>query len=191
MQEIPTEVEELIVRKANGIPYFAVSITNYMLEVEAISVERDDDGTNVVEINGDFDQEIVPDNLKRMLISKIDNLDMLDKNLLKTASVFGNEFNFNQLTSVLPQDLELEYLTSLLSLIENNYISRRVVVQNVQGGGADGNEDEDGEFELEVFYFHEPLIRDVAYEMMSIFQKKKLHNQIGEVSDGWRSLAYR
>eukprot|EP00948_MAST-09A_sp_MAST-9A-sp1_P004237 g4237.t1 len=198
---IPQEVLDLIVMKAHGNPYFCISIVQHMLEVNAIRIVEkdadDEDGkcvdgngdndnsdlnrnknTERVLIIGDFNEEIIPDDLKRVVSAKIDYLDIGDKSVLKTASVFGIEFTFDHLMSVLPLDMAEECRKSLLLLLSKQFISKRDAA-----GENDDTERGHKEEQIEdmTFYFHEPLIRDVAYSLLSFYQKRALHQKIGEL----------
>jgi serine/threonine protein kinase/tetratricopeptide (TPR) repeat protein len=98
----PTEFEELIFNRTEGIPLFMVDLLGNMKEREIIKKNGQWDLTQpILEI-----QEELPDSVQSMLQRKLDHLDEFDRELMITASVQGQVFDSTVLADVLKLDAE-------------------------------------------------------------------------------------
>lgn len=88
------EIDQLIFRKSEGNPFYGEQILLYLMESGALV---QGEGTYSLQ-NNDFD---IPDQISTIIISRIDRLPEKCKDIIKIASVIGQEFSVKLLSEVL------------------------------------------------------------------------------------------
>jgi class 3 adenylate cyclase len=122
--KLPDHVEQMIVEKAEGNPFFLEELTRAVLE------------------HADFEIAVtVPDTIQGVLSARIDRLPEASKRLLQTASVLGREFSPTLLKAIWegtdtlePHLLELkrlEFLYERTGAEEPLYVFRHALTQEV------------------------------------------------------------
>jgi class 3 adenylate cyclase len=103
MAEFPPELRDLIVRKAEGNPFFLEEVLKSLLEVGALQQR---DGRYV------FTQQVseiyVPDTIQDVIMARIDRLEEHPKKALQLASVIGREFTVRLLERISDVQAQLE-----------------------------------------------------------------------------------
>jgi class 3 adenylate cyclase/tetratricopeptide (TPR) repeat protein len=84
---LPEELQTLIVRKAEGNPFFVEEVVKSLQEVGAI--RRAGDGWV---LTGRLDEVLIPDTVQDVIMARIDRLQEAPKRTLQLASVIGREF---------------------------------------------------------------------------------------------------
>src|SRR5262245_53943214 len=80
---LPAHLEQMILVKAEGNPFFLEELTRAVLE------------------HGDLQEAVaVPDTIQGVLMARLDRLPEVPKRLLQTASVLGREFSMGLLTAI-------------------------------------------------------------------------------------------
>ncbi len=152
-ESVPLEVEEFILRRSEGNPFFIQEIIKTLLDKGVIAVKN-----HKTFLLTDNIASVVPSTIQGIIMSRIDRLQDSIKEILFGASVIGREFSRPLLERVVGAkgDLAPE-LTELRSL--------ELILQN----------EEAREFE---YLFKHFLIQEVAYNTMLVNKRKELHASI-------------
>jgi class 3 adenylate cyclase len=101
IEELPEEMRSLILRKAEGNPFFVEEVIRMLIDHGAI-VRRQGGW-----VAGEEIEEVeIPDNLEGLLMARIDRLPEETKRILRVASVIGRQFPVKVLEYVMGQGLE-------------------------------------------------------------------------------------
>jgi hypothetical protein len=138
--DLPDELRQLILRKADGNPYFVEEIVRTLIE-QGIVYETEDRlhwraSTKVADIT-------IPDTLQALLMARIDRLDQEAKSTLQVASVIGRSFYYRILKAISESAIALDKQLGSLQRMELLREAERMP-------------------ELEYIFKHE-LARDAAY----------------------------
>ncbi len=108
------------------------------------------------------DQIEIPEGVKEIILQRLRRYDEKTLDLLRIASVFGYEFDFDLL-----QEISGEEETKLLDLVEG--LIRGRLIQEV--GGAHGRS---------VYVFADHPTRDVLYDQVSLVRRRRTHLRIAQ-----------
>ena len=151
---LPAEVIEPIAERAEGIPLYAVETVRMLIDRGAL-VAGDDGFQAVAEVGSPE----IPETLHALVLARLDALPAADRGLLQDASVLGKTFTADGLAAVtgiaaadVASRLELLVRRELLSIDD------------------DPRSPERGQFG-----FVQALVRTVAYETMSLRDRKRRH----------------
>jgi len=86
-ESLPDELKGLIVRRAEGNPFFVEEVVKSLQEIGAIRRE----GNRYV-LTKQLDEIVIPDSIQDMIMARIDRLADAPKKTLQLASVIGREF---------------------------------------------------------------------------------------------------
>jgi class 3 adenylate cyclase/tetratricopeptide (TPR) repeat protein len=151
MKELPKNIRDLIVEKAEGNPFFIEELIRSLIETNQIIREESRWRTK-----GEDATVSLPNTLRGVLGARIDRLPELTKHILQNAAVVGRSFELRVLNRLTHLDEELnphiQYLedVSLVEALLNQYAFRHV------------------------------LIQETAYDSILIKKRMELHRQIGE-----------
>ena len=153
MSEFPPELRDLIVRKAEGNPFFLEEVLKSLLEVGAL---RQRDGRYV--LTKHISEIYVPDTIQDVIMARIDRLEEVPKRALQLASVIGREFTVRLLERISDVQAQLERFLQELKVLEFIY---------------------ERSFYPELAYmFKHALTHDVAYNSLLMQRRKELHRLI-------------
>jgi class 3 adenylate cyclase/tetratricopeptide (TPR) repeat protein len=153
VSEFPPELRDLIVRKAEGNPFFVEEVLKSLLEV---GVLRQRDGRYV--LTKPIAEIYVPDTIQDVIMARIDRLEEAPKRALQLASVIGREFTVRLLERISDVQARLERFLQELKVLEFIY---------------------ERSFYPELAYmFKHALTHDVAYNSLLIQRRKELHRLI-------------
>ena len=153
---LPTEVIELIERKAEGNPLFVEELSRAL--VEDGTLERVDGGYR---LGRSLAGIVIPDTIQGVIMARVDRLPETSKTALQVASVIGREFSARLVERVAAvgrdvvdalgpvRDVELIYETSVHPEL--------------------------------AYMFKHALTHDVAYESLLRQRRRELHRRAGEV----------
>ena len=163
IEDLPEGLRGLILKKAEGNPFFVEEIIRMLIERGAI----------VPHLGGwkagaDIDLIEIPDNLHGLLMSRIDRLPDQDRRALRVASVVGRQFQVRVLEQVLRLDVQAEALSltgalSMLGALENAGLVRMAHVEP----------------ELEYLFRH-ALVQEAAYATLLASDRQRLHLAVGQ-----------
>lgn len=152
---IPPKVEDLILTRSEGNPFFIQEILKTLLEKKVIAVRN-----KKVEVLSDNIEAGIPGTIQGVIMARIDKIQESIKEVLFSASVIGREFSRPVLEHVVERKSnlvpDLHELQSLELILEK---------------------DEAGEFE---YLFKHYLIQEVAYNTILLHKRKELHVSIAK-----------
>lgn len=158
--DLPAEVHQLILRKADGNPYFIEEIVRSLIEqgvVEEVeAVRRWKVGAQVTDL-------AIPDSLQALLVARIDRLGEEAKSTLQMASVIGRAFYYRILQAISDSAMALD--KDLRSL-------ERVELLKEAGRQP----------ELEYIFKHE-LARDAAYATILNRKRREFHLRVAKAME--------
>lgn len=96
IQTLPDRMRSLILKKAEGNPFFVEEVIRMLIDQQAL-VKRDDQWV----VNREVAEVDIPDSLQGLLLARIDRLPEDAKNILRVASVIGRQFSVKVLERVL------------------------------------------------------------------------------------------
>lgn len=152
--EVPKEFCELVYEKTRGNPFFVEEVIKSLKE-EGI-VHREENKWKIAEVS----RIEFPKTVKSVIKARISRLDDECQNVLTMASFVGNDFTSEALVGV--TGIEEDKLLELIDKILKTELFKHRVIR-----GED------------VCSFADIIVRDVAYEEVSPFRRKKLHNIVG------------
>jgi class 3 adenylate cyclase len=154
---VPREVEERILRKADGNPFYLEELTRTLVE-DGTLVARD----GRVIVTRRADEIRIPDTIGEVLGARIDRLRPAAKRVAQVASVLGRQFRRAHVEALLaaePVDVETEL----------GELERRGVLH--RNGGMANDE----------YRFGESLTQEVAYEGLLLRERRLLHDRAASV----------
>ncbi|MGH7325118.1 MAG: adenylate/guanylate cyclase domain-containing protein [Candidatus Rokuibacteriota bacterium] len=152
-ENLPEELKNLIVRKAEGNPFFVEEVVKSLQEVGAIRRE----GSRYV-LTKRLDEIVIPDTIQDVIMARIDRLADAPKKTLQLASVIGREFTRRLLDRIADLRGRTEDFLRELKAIELIY--------------------EKSLFPELAYMFKHALTHDVAYNSMLVQRRKELHQVI-------------
>jgi class 3 adenylate cyclase len=155
--DLPAELRQLILRKADGNPYFVEEIVRTLIE-QGVVYETEDKlhwkaTAKVADIT-------IPDTLQALLMARIDRLDQEAKSTLQVASVIGRSFYYRILKAISESAIALDKQLGSLQRVELLREAERMP-------------------ELEYIFKHE-LARDAAYGSILNRKRRELHQRVAE-----------
>ncbi|MBM4307867.1 MAG: hypothetical protein FJ123_14140, partial [Deltaproteobacteria bacterium] len=154
-KEIEKDIEELILEKTEGVPFFIEEFIKSLKDLKII--ERKD---NSYGLSKDIQQVTIPSTIQDVIMARVDSLPERAKEVLQTGSVIEREFSYlliNRVTG-LPEKELLSHL-SILKDAELLY--------------------ERGIYPQSHYIFKHALTREVVYDSILAKRKKKFHEEIG------------
>ena len=154
-RDLPTEVEEMIVHKADGNPLFIEELTKLVLES---GILKEQDGDYV--LTGPLQALAVPETLQDLLMERLDRFPAL-KEVAQIGSVIGGEFSYRMISAV--SDISGRTLEGSLQQLSSSDI--------ILGQGPIPDTD---------FTFRHALMQDAAYASLLRSKRQKLHKRVAE-----------
>ena len=158
---LPEEVKQLVLQKSEGNPLFVEEVVRMLVEREALTREND---TWIIQ--KELGLLEIPDNLKRLVLSRIDRLEEEPRQVLRVASVIGREFPVKVLERVYSnhdQDLRHGKMIANLSTLEYANLVKLATVHP----------------DLRYLFYH-AVIQEAVYEAMLKADRKVLHRSVAE-----------
>lgn len=159
VDDVSDEFLNFIYKKTYGNPLFIEETLKFLIERKQI-YQRDD---------GSWDRESlssikIPTSLKSIVRSKLEGLQEKSLDLLRTASVIGQDFDYEVITKLSGISDEDEFMNLLEDLIDRNFLSEK-----------------EGRIGTVRLFFTDPQVREILYSEISMIRRKKLHARVGEV----------
>ncbi len=173
-ERLPEALQTLIVRKAEGNPFFVEEVVKSLLEIGAL--RRVSDGYVLAKR---LDEIVVPDTIQDVIMARIDRLQEAPKRTLQLASVIGREFARRLLDRLTEIQARTEEVLRELKAIEMIY--------------------EKSLFPELAYMFKHALTHEVAYNSLLVQRRKELHRLIAiaieelyadRLTDQFEVLAY-
>jgi class 3 adenylate cyclase/tetratricopeptide (TPR) repeat protein len=151
---LPDDLQALLVRKAEGNPFFVEEMVTSLQEMG--SIRREGDGDT---LTAHLEEGLVPDTIQDVIAARIDRLPETSKRALQVASVIGREFSRRLLDRIADDDepagSHLRTLTALELVHETRVFP---------------------EF---AYAFKHALTQEVAYASLLVQRRRELHRRIG------------
>jgi tetratricopeptide (TPR) repeat protein len=154
-EELDRNLEEFILEKTEGIPFFIEELIKSLKDLKII--ERED---NRYCITKDIREVTIPTTIQDVIMARIDALLEEIKSLLQTASAVGREFS-HYLIQKVTGFAERELLSHLSALKDSELIYER------------------GIYPQSTYIFKHALTQEVAYESLLLKRRKEIHEQVG------------
>ncbi len=153
-KSLPPEMEELLLSRGQGNPFFLHEITGAVLDV-----------INGQENYGSGRGESLdlPDTIQDVILSRIDRLSEAEKLTLKIASIIGATFRRSLLAEVHPMpDAQLMLSSQLDRLEKEKLIQLETPAPNWE------------------YSFYNVIAQEVVYEGLLLAQRRQLHSTVGQ-----------
>ena len=153
---LPDAVQDLVVGKAEGNPFFVEEVIRTLIERGGL--ERSADGRRWV-ASSQIQGMTVPDTLQGVLMARLDRLELGTKRVVQQAAVIGRIFQQRVLLKVAEDVARLE--------ADLSELEREELIRELQ-------RDPDLEY-----IFKHALTQEVAYETLTAPQRRELHARVG------------
>jgi class 3 adenylate cyclase/tetratricopeptide (TPR) repeat protein len=151
---VPDALRDLIVKKAEGNPFFVEEVTQSLLEEGVLQVEE-----GRISLARDLSAIAVPDRIQDILMARIDRLEAEPKRAIQLASVIGREFAMRLLERISEAGERMRDVVDDLRALELIY-------------------EKAAHPEL-AFMFKHALTHDVAYDSVLVQRRRALHGIVG------------
>jgi class 3 adenylate cyclase/tetratricopeptide (TPR) repeat protein len=155
MKELDKGLEEFILEKTEGIPFFIEELIKSLKDLKII--ERDNNRFHIVK---DIGEVKIPTTIQDVIMARVDSLPEGAKSLLQTFSVVGRESSYD-LIKRLTDFVEQELLSHLSVLKDTELIYERGIYPQL------------------TYIFKHALTQEVAYNSLLQKKKKEIHERIG------------
>jgi len=154
-ENIDGKLEELILEKTEGIPFFIEEFIKSLKDLGMI--ERKD---VVYCLAKDIADMAIPSTIQDVIMARVDSLPDAAKAVLQTGSVIEREFSYELIKRVMGMS-EQQLLSHLSALRDSELLYER------------------GIYPQSTYIFKHALTREVVYDSILKNTKKRLHNEIG------------
>jgi predicted ATPase len=159
-ESISGNLEDLILEKTEGVPFFIEEFLKSLRELGII--EKKDDSYHIA---ADIKDVKIPSTIQDVIMARVDSLPEGAKELLQTASVIDREFSYELIKRVV--DLPEEGLLSHLSCLRDCELLY-----------------ERGVYPKNAYIFKHALTQEVAYNSLLLKRRKDIHEHIGRIIEG-------
>ena len=160
---LPQGVEERILEKAEGSPFFVEEITRSLIEEGRLTCEGGE-----CRLTGAAADLRIPGSVQEVLAARLDRLRPGAKRVAQVAAVLGRQFARAQLEQLVAEQ-SLDVAAELAELEERGIVHR-------PSAGS-----------FEEYRFGESLTQEVAYESLLLRERRQLHERVGHLlEDGKR-----
>ncbi len=155
-KEIDSQIENLILEKTEGIPFFIEEFVQSLVELKII----EEKGGKYF-LTKDIGDLSIPSTIHDVIMARVDQLPFAAKEVLQIGSVIEREFSYSliELIASIPE----EQLLSNLSLLKKEQLLY-----------------ERGAFPQSVYIFKHALTREIVYDSILTPKKMMLHGEIGK-----------
>jgi class 3 adenylate cyclase/tetratricopeptide (TPR) repeat protein len=154
-KEIERALEELILEKAEGVPFFIEEFIKSLQDIKAI--ERKDSRYHLAK---DIHEVTIPSTIQDVIMARVDSLSEGAKGLLQIGSVVGREFSQDIIQKVTGLS-ERELLSHLSVLRDSELLYER------------------GIYPQSTHIFRHALTQEVVYNSLLLKRRKGIHETIG------------
>jgi class 3 adenylate cyclase/tetratricopeptide (TPR) repeat protein len=154
-REIEKSLEELILEKTEGVPFFIEEFIKSLKDLKII--ERKE---NAYRLSKETQRLTIPSTIQDVIMARVDSLPEGAKEVLQAGSIIEREFSYPLISRV--TNLPEKELLSYLSALKDSELLY-----------------EKGVYPQSNYVFKHALTREVVYESILAKRKKKLHEEIG------------
>jgi tetratricopeptide (TPR) repeat protein len=157
IESLPSRVREMILRKAEGNPFFLEEIIRALIDAGGVVHAPT---TGRWQATAQIESITIPDTIQGVIMARVDRLEEDVKQALRTAAVVGRSFLYRVLRAVEEADRQLDQ--HLAELQEIQFIREKQRVP-----------------ELEYIFKH-ALVQEATYESILLQKRRVLHAQVGQ-----------
>ncbi|MGD2146669.1 MAG: adenylate/guanylate cyclase domain-containing protein [Anaerolineae bacterium] len=157
VEDLPARVREMIVRKAEGNPFFLEEIIRTLIDMGAVVRHP---ATGRWRATNRIETITIPDTVQGVIMARVDRLEEDVKLVLRTASVIGRSFLYRVLRAVEQVDQQLDDHLAELQAIELIREKQRLP-------------------ELEYIFKH-ALAQETTYQSILLGKRRALHAMVGQ-----------
>jgi len=154
-EKIKKDLEELILSKAEGIPFFIEEFIKSLKNLKIIELKN-----GKLQLLSEMIHTTIPSTVPDVIMAGLDLLPEGAKEVLRTGSVIEREFRY-------------ELIKKVMSLPDQELLSNLSVLKNAEFLY------ERGIYPQSFYIFRHALTREVVYESILTKKRKKLHEEIG------------
>jgi oligopeptide transport system substrate-binding protein len=154
-EDIDRDLEELILEKTEGVPFFIEEFTRSLKHTGVIEKKG-----NTYYVKRDLQDVTIPTTIQDVIMARVDSLTDVAKELLQTGSVIGRDFSYELIKKL--TGLQEQELLSYLSVLKDSELLY-----------------ERGIFPQSSYVFKHAVTREVVYDSMLTNRRKRLHENIG------------
>jgi class 3 adenylate cyclase/tetratricopeptide (TPR) repeat protein len=155
-EEIETPLQELVLEKTEGIPFF---IEEFIKSLKDLKIIEKKDG--VYHLTRDIHDVTIPSTIQDVIMARVDSLPETARGVLQTGSAIEREFDHELIKRVMGIP-EQDLLSHLSVLRDSELLYER------------------GIYPQSTYIFRHALTREVVYGSILAVKKKKLHLDIGD-----------
>jgi class 3 adenylate cyclase/tetratricopeptide (TPR) repeat protein len=159
IRNLPEMMRNHIIQRASGIPLYLEEILRMLMDRNLL--QRLDGHWQFVE-QVDLELLGVPDTLEGLILTRFDHLDLVERHILKIASVIGRAFTRVIIVDCLPSLMTDEINRSLRVLLEREFI-----LPDPSPGGE--------------YIFKHVLVSDTIYSTLLKSERKELHGRVARI----------
>jgi tetratricopeptide (TPR) repeat protein len=152
---IARELEDLILEKTEGVPYFIEELVKSLNDLNLIKRKE-----NTCYLAKEIENITIPSTIQGVIMARVDSLPEVTKTVLQTGSVIEREFTYELIKRV--ASLPEKELLSCLSVLKDSELLY-----------------ERGIYPESTYIFKHALTRDVVYESILTNKRRSLHEKIG------------
>jgi class 3 adenylate cyclase/tetratricopeptide (TPR) repeat protein len=154
-EEIDSDLEDLILEKTDGIPFFIEELIRSLNDLKIIEREG-----NKCRLAKNIEDLTIPSTIQDLIMARVDSLPEGSKQVLQAGSVIEREFTYELIKQV--TGLSEQKLLSHLSVLKDSELLY-----------------ERGIYPESAYIFKHALTREVVYDSILTRKKKNLHEEIG------------
>jgi tetratricopeptide (TPR) repeat protein len=154
-EELNKHLEEFILEKTEGIPFFIEELIKSLKDLKIIAREQ-----GKYRITKDIKEVTIPATIQDVIMVRVDSLPEGTKSLLQTVSAVGRESSYDLIKRL--TDLAEQELLSHLSVLKDSELLY-----------------ERGIYPQSTYLFKHALTQEVAYNSLLLKKRKEIHEEIG------------
>jgi tetratricopeptide (TPR) repeat protein len=155
-QNIEKNLEELILEKTEGVPFFIEELIKSLRDLKIIEKKE-----NKYHLAKGIQDVSIPSTIQDVIMARIDSLPENAKEILQTGSVIEREFSYDLIKRVKGVSHD-ELLSNMSILKESELVYERGIYPESR------------------YIFKHALTREVVYDSILTNRKKSLHDEIGK-----------
>jgi tetratricopeptide (TPR) repeat protein len=152
---IDRELEDLILQKTEGIPFFIEEFIKSLKDLQVI--ERKD---NTYQLSKDLQKITIPSTIQDVIMARVDHLPDEAREVVRIGSVIEREFSYDLIKRVSGLSSEQALLSNLSILKDSELLYER------------------GIYPSTAYIFKHALTREVVYDSILKKSKKQIHQKI-------------
>ncbi|HEX9596033.1 MAG TPA: adenylate/guanylate cyclase domain-containing protein, partial [Anaerolineales bacterium] len=157
IENLPTNLREIIVAKAEGNPFFLEEVIRTLIDTGMV---RRDPASGRLQAIAHIESIHIPDTLQGVIMARVDRLDVEVKQTLRMAAVIGRSFLYRVLKAIAEAGHRLD--DNLAELQQTELIREKRVTP-----------------ELEYIFSH-ALAQETTYESILLLDRRELHARVGQ-----------